>query len=206
MKVRGRLITFEGPEGGGKTTQIRKTAHFLRQKDRAVLILREPGGTRTGEAVRQILLDRKQNRMARNAELLLYLAARAQIVEEKIIPALEKGVVVLLDRFEDSTVAYQGYGRGIPLKHIEQVSRALVRGTLKPDLTVVLDIDPVFGLKRGGRHDRMERQSLAFHRKVRKGFIAIAKKNPSRCLIIDAALDKSSVFQLIKERVQRVIR
>jgi len=204
MKMRGRLITFEGPEGGGKTTQIRKTALFLRKKGHAVLILREPGGTKTGEAVRQILLDRKQNRMTPQTELLLYLAARAQIVGEKILPALEKGIIVLLDRFEDSTVAYQGYGRGIPLNAIEMVSCSLVRGVLKPDLTVILDVDPALGLKRGGRHDRMERQSLAFHRKVRKGFISIAKKDPRRCLVIDGALDKSAVFEHIRERVERV--
>lgn len=200
------FITFEGTEGGGKSTQIRKTAAFLKKKKHKVLLLREPGGTRVSEAVREVLLNPKNKGMAPEAELLLYLAARAQLVREKILPALQKGVSVILDRFEDSTFAYQGYGRGLSMKNIETVSRQWVRGDLKPDLTIILDIDPARGLARGGRHDRMEKESMKFHRKVRQGFLSLARKNPKRYGVIDATLSIEDVARRVEERVRRVLR
>lgn len=200
------FITFEGTEGGGKSTQIRKTAAFLKKNKHKVLLLREPGGTRVSEAVREVLLNPKNKGMAAEAELLLYLAARAQLVREKILPALEKGISVILDRFEDSTFAYQGYGRGLSMKNIETVSRLWVRGGLKPDLTIILDIDPAKGLARGGRHDRMEKESMKFHRKVRQGFLALARKNPKRYGVIDATLSIEEVAGRVEERVRRVLR
>lgn len=200
------FITFEGTEGGGKSTQIRNTAAFLKKNKHKVLLLREPGGTRVSEAIREVLLNPENKGMSAEAELLLYLAARAQLVREKILPALEKGVSVILDRFEDSTFAYQGYGRGLSMKNIETVSRLWVRGGLKPDLTIILDIDPAKGLARGGRHDRMEKESMKFHRKVRQGFLSLARKNPKRYGVIDATLSIAEVAKLVEERVLRVLR
>jgi len=200
---KGYFITFEGAEGSGKSTQIRNAVAFLKKKGRSVVMLREPGGTRISEAIRNILLDKNLKEMAPVTELLLYLAARAQIVREKILPALKAGKVVISDRFEDSTMAYQGFGRKIPLKAIEEASR-LVRGALKPDLTFVLDIDIVKGLARGGRHDRIEREALSFHRRVRKGFLTLAKKESKRMVVLDTSKPAESVGQKVRERLERV--
>ncbi|MDD5225847.1 MAG: dTMP kinase [Candidatus Omnitrophica bacterium] len=200
---RGYFITFEGAEGSGKSTQIRNAVAFLKKKGRSVVMLREPGGTRISESVRNILLDKNLKEMSPVTELLLYLAARAQIVHEKILPALKAGKVVICDRFEDSTRAYQGFGRNISLKAIEEASK-LVRGSLKPDLTFVLDIDIVKGLKRGGRHDRIEREALSFHERVRRGFLALAKGEPKRMVVLDTNKSVESVSQKVRERLERV--
>ena len=200
---KGYFITFEGAEGSGKSTQIRNAVAFLKKKGRSVVMLREPGGTRISEAIRAILLDKHLKEMAHVTELLLYLAARAQIVGEKILPALQKGKVVISDRFEDSTRAYQGFGRRLSLEAIEQASK-LVRGALKPDLTFVLDIDIKKGLKRGGRYDRIELESLSFHERVRRGFLAVAKKEPRRVMVLDASEPVEIVSRKILERLERV--
>jgi dTMP kinase len=200
---KGYFITFEGAEGSGKSTQIRNAVAFLKKKGRSVVMLREPGGTRISEAIRNILLDKNLKEMARVTELLLYLAARAQIVHEKILPALKRGKVVICDRFEDSTRAYQGFGRGLSLAAIENASK-LVRGALKPDLTFVLDIDIAEGLARGGRHDRIEREALSFHKRVRRGFLALAKKEPQRMIVLDTSEPVASVSQKVRERLERV--
>ena len=200
---KGYFITFEGSEGSGKSTQIRNAVAFLKKKGRSVVMLREPGGTRISEAIRNILLDKDLKEMSPVTELLLYLAARAQIVREKILPALKAGKVVICDRFEDSTRAYQGFGRKIPLKAIEEASR-LVRGALKPDLTFVLDIDVVKGLKRGGRHDRIEQEALSFHQRVRRGFLVMAKNEPRRMVVLDTNKSAESVSQKVRERLERV--
>jgi dTMP kinase len=200
---KGYFITFEGAEGSGKSTQIRRAAAFLKKKGRSVAMLREPGGTRISEAIRAVLLDKDLKEMDAVTELFLYLAARAQIVREKIIPALKKGKVVICDRFEDSTCAYQGFGRGLSLAAIEQASR-LARGVLRPNLTFVLDIDSEKGLARGGRHDRIERETLSFHRRVRRGFLALAKKEPRRMMVLDTSRSMEWVSGRIRERLERV--
>ncbi len=200
---RGYFITFEGAEGSGKSTQIRNAVAFLKKKGYSVMMLREPGGTRVSERIRRILLDKNLKEMAPVTELLLYLAARAQIVRETILPALKKGKVVVCDRFEDSTRAYQGFGRRIPLAAIQRASK-LARGTLKPDLTFVLDIDIAKGLRRGGRHDRIEREALSFHERVRKGFLTLAKKEPRRMIVLDAGKPAAWVSQKVRERLARV--
>ena len=200
---KGYFITFEGAEGSGKSTQIRNAVAFLKKKGRSVVMLREPGGTRISEAIRAVLLDKELKEMSPITELLLYLAARAQIVHEKILPALKKGKVVICDRFEDSTRAYQGFGRKIPLAAIEEVSE-LVRGALKPDLTFVLDIDITKGLKRGGRHDRIEREALSFHERVRRGFLALAQTEPRRMVVLDTSKSLEWVSQKVCERLERV--
>ncbi len=204
VRKKGFFITFEGTEGGGKSTQIGKADAYLRQKGYSVLLLREPGGTRVSEAIREIILDKRYKEMCQQTELLLYLAARAQLVQEKILPALEKGQVVICDRFEDSSLAYQGYGRNIPLEDIRSVSEQMVRGKLVPDLTFILDIDPELGLKRGGRTDRMELQSMQFHQKVRRGFLDLAKRNPKRYKVVDALQDKDAVAEQIRKELERV--
>lgn len=203
MKKKGIFITFEGAEGSGKSTQIREAAKFFREKGREVILLREPGGTKISELIRKILLDRANQGMSHATELFLYLAARAQVVEEKILPALREGKVVIADRFEDSTRAYQGFGRGFSLEAIESMSR-LVRGTLIPDLTFVLDVDITKGLARGGRHDRIEWEALSFHRKVRQGYLTLARKEPGRMLVLDTDQPVSVVKQCVLERLQRV--
>lgn len=203
---KGLFITFEGVEGSGKSTQIKRAAAFLSSKGYDVLTFREPGGTRVSEAIREILLNKENTEMTAESELLLYLAARAQIVREKILPALTRGKVVICDRFEDSTLAYQGSGRGFPMKAIQQVSRLLVRGDLQPDLTFVLDIDPSKGMRRGGRHDRMERQSLKFHHKVRQGFLELARRERKRCSILDATKSVSVIASEIQRKLIQCLK
>lgn len=203
---KGILITFEGPEGGGKSTQIKRLLGYLARKRRSTGVLfREPGGTKIGEAIREIILNRKHGNMFPETELLLYLAARAQLVREKILPALKRGKVVVLDRFEDSTLAYQGFGRKMSVQEIEKLSRTWVRGKLEPNLVIVLDIDPKAGMRRGGRQDRMENQALAFHRRVRSGFLTLARKNRKKYLVVDARKSKDEVFREIVKGVERVL-
>ena len=200
-KKQGYLISFEGAEGSGKSTQIRYAVNFLRRKGRAVVVFREPGGTKTGEAIRNVLLDKRLKAMQPETELLLYLAARAELVQEKIRPALKQGKMVVLDRFEDSTLAYQGFGGGIPLRTIEALSR-FVRGSLKPNLTILLDVETRQGLRRSGRSDRVEKKSVAFHGKVRKGFLALARREPKRFLVIPAGLGIQEVRKRVEEKLR----
>ena len=203
---KGIFITFEGIEGSGKTTQIREAARHLRRLGKRVLLLREPGRTGVGEALRKVLLDKSLKRMEPETELLLYLAARAQVVREKILPALAAGKAVVCDRFEDSTLAYQGFGRGLPLKEIQEMSR-LVRGSLKPRLTFLLDIETRAGLKRlgrKGRRDRIEREPPAFHRRVRRGFLTLARREPERFLVLHGRESRSVLAAKIREKLDRV--
>ncbi len=200
---KGMFITFEGTEGSGKSTQIRRAAAFLRRRGVPVLVLREPGGTKISEAIREILLNKDFTEMKPETELLLYLAARAQILREKIFPALKKGMAVICDRFEDSTLAYQGFGREMSLKDIRTVSRLFVRGDFQPHLTFLLNIDPKEGMKRGGRHDRMERESYLFHQKVQRGFLSLARQNPRRYVILDARLSIQTIGRKIEEALNR---
>jgi len=204
MRRKGLFITFEGPEGCGKSTQIKGASRHLRRRGVPVLVLREPGGTRVGEAIRKIILDGSLREMTPHTELLLYLAARSQVVREKILPALRSGNVVICDRFEDSTLAYQGAGRGLGRQDIRRMSR-FARGSLEPDLTILLDLDPKKGIRRKARRDRMERESLRFHQKVRRGFLALAKRNPKRFVIISGTLSESQVAHRIKGALAHVL-
>jgi len=180
---RGLFITFEGIEGSGKSTHCKQVAQFLKKRGHSVLRVREPGGTKIGEKIRTILLDKKHTRMTVEAELLLYNAARVQIVSEIIEPALKKGMIVLCDRFFDSTVAYQCYGGKLDKKITGAINRFASRG-LNPDHTFLLDSDVKRGLERAGRGDRMELKSLAFHRRVRAGFLDLARANKKRFFLI----------------------
>ena len=200
MKRRGCFITFEGAEGSGKSTQIRYALNFLKRKGYSVALFREPGGTPTSEAIRTVLLDQRLKEMRPETELLLYLAARAQLVREKIEPALREGKIVILDRYEDSTLAYQGFGGGISLRLIEEFSR-FVRGSTVPSLTFVLDIDTRRGLRRSGRGDRLEQKSGSFHEKVRQGFLRLARSNPRRYVILSTREPVTEVRKKIEAKL-----
>ncbi|MBI5230754.1 MAG: dTMP kinase [Coriobacteriales bacterium] len=184
----GVFVTFEGCEGCGKSTQIRRLADSLEAVGIDVLVTREPGGTSVGEHIRGLLLDPDTGPITPRAELLLYEASRAQIVEEVIRPALDAGKVVLCDRFADSSTAYQSYGRGLDLAEVERLNDAATAG-LAPDRTIVLDVDAAVGLERatGAGADRLEAEDLAFHERVREGFLEIARRHPERVRVIAAA-------------------
>jgi dTMP kinase len=205
MVKRGVFITFEGPEGSGKTTHSRLLVDYLRKNGYSVLHTREPGGTLISEKIRKILLDPENKSMDVVCEMLLYMAARAQIIKEKILPALEKGSVVICDRFIDATVAYQGYAGGLDVKVIKNIGRLVTRG-LRPDLTFLLDIETGKGLSRAGKYkDRIEKKPLSYHRKVRKGYLVIARKEPKRVKIVTAIGDITKTQKKIKDMVLRIL-
>jgi dTMP kinase len=182
----GRLIAFEGVEGAGKSTQLELLRRQLEGRGREVVVTREPGGTPVGERVRALLLDPEVEIYPR-AEALLFAAARAELVERVIRPALERGAVVLCDRYLDSSLAYQGGARGLGRGPVEEVNR-LATGGLLPDLVVLLDLDPADGLRRRqGDRDRIEAQDLDFHRRVREAFRALAAADPNRFAVVDGA-------------------
>ncbi len=200
--MRGLFFTFEGPEGGGKTTQAGHLAEALRRQGREVLLTREPGGTPAGEAVRRVLQhDEAGARLAPEAEMLLFAASRAQLVRAVIAPALARGAWVVCDRFADSTAAYQGYGRGLDLGTIARINALAVDGCT-PDLTFLLDLDVRAGFERlarryggagGGGHDRFEREDPAFHERVRAGYLALAAQAPARYRVVDSRRDEADV-------------
>lgn len=183
------FITFEGSEGSGKSTQINMLAAYLRQQGYEVLVTREPGGTHIGEQVRQCLHDVKNKEMTGAAEVLLYSASRSQLVREVIVPALESGVIVISDRYADSTMAYQGYGRQLDLDALGTITH-FATGGLKPDLTILFDIDVEEGLSRrsvgGEEMNRMDLQEVAFYKRVRNGYMELVKQEPERWVIVDA--------------------
>ena len=207
------FITFEGVEGSGKTTQIQRLKKYLTQKGIPCKVTREPGGCPIGEKVRKILLNPDHREMVPLSELLLYEAARAQHVKEVIEPFLKKGGVVLCDRFSDATIAYQGYGRKIDLKWIERLNHFSSRG-IKPDVTFLLDCPSDVGLKRAlqrnrtlkqEKEERFEREKIQFHQRVRKGYLAIAKKEPRRVKVIDTRQGEENVFEKIRKTVDKLI-
>jgi len=200
----GKFITFEGPDGSGKTTQIRRLAEWLGARGADVLLTREPGGTEISEQIRGILHDLKNKAMQPRAEILLYSAARAQLVAEKIRPHLEKGGIVLCDRYADSTLAYQGYGHGLDLETLRLIT-AFATDRLRPDLTLLFDVDAETGLRRrlsgGGEWNRLDAYALAFHQRVRAGFLELARAEPDRWVTLDAAQDVAR----LEAEVQRVV-
>ena len=214
---RGLFITFEGLEGCGKTTQAKMLFNFLTKQKIPTIYTKEPGGTKIGDKIRKILLDQKNDGMDYKTEMLLFLASRAENVRLIILPALEKGKVVISDRFYDSTTAYQGYGRGIDLKIIEHLN-SLVVGKAVPDLTFILDIDPYEGLRRstsfGNSHEmRFEEEFInkktiegkLFLERVRHGYYQLSQEETSRIKIIDANRNKEDIFEEIVKTVKRKI-
>ena len=191
---KGLFITFEGPEGSGKSTHIAKLAARLRGIGYKVVMTREPGGTPAGEAIRHVLQhDMRGENMSPEAETLLFLASRAQLVRRVILPELRKGACVISDRFADSTIAYQGYGRGLNVDDLLRLNRFAV-GEAVPDITILLDVDVERGFtrlkernrKKKASHDRIERENILFHRKVREGYLKLARKWPKRFCVVDA--------------------
>lgn len=217
----GKFITFEGPDGAGKTTQLKMAGERLTARGFEVVYTREPGGTAISEQIRRILLDPANREMVDKTEALLYAAARAQHVEQLIEPAVRAGKVVLCDRFTDSTLAYQGFGRGIDQKLLRLVNDMAVGG-MNPQLTIILDLDPGAGLSRvverqghdngaqynGGNNngkDRLEQESIDFHRRVRDGFLTLAKENPGRYKVVDADRDPADVADEVWEAIREVV-
>lgn len=204
-KAKGVLITFEGIDGSGKSTQAKLAFAYLRKHTkRPVVLLREPGSTAVSEAIRAILL-KKSNRISDLTELLLYEAARAQLVSEEIDPLLAKGTIVLCDRFFDSSTAYQGYGRGLNRKLVQALNIAATSG-LVPALTLVYDIPLATAVKRRSINtDRLESEKLSFHRRVRAGFLKIAKQEPKRVKVIDTSKSSEEVFQVTRHLLETIL-
>lgn len=205
----GYFITFEGVEGSGKTTQIKHLADVLTARGIRTTLTREPGGCPIADKIRAILLDAENRALSPLAELMLYAAARAQHVTEVIIPALRSGNVVLCDRFCDATVAYQSFGRGIDRTVIEALNLQACQG-VSPDLTVLIDCDPAIGLERarrrieassGPREERFELEELAFHSRVRSGYLQLADEQPNRIFTINGAATISDIFTTISSQV-----
>jgi len=204
------FITLEGIEGSGKTTQIKYLVDYLHTRGDRCVTTREPGGTPIGEKIRSILLDPASKNMATMAELLLYMADRAQHIASVVAPALSEGKIVICDRYFDATVVYQGFARGMDVALINRLHKLLF-DNLKPDLTFLLDLPPRVGLKRAwreinngqrsGQEIRFEAETLAFHESVRAGYLELADLEPHRFRVIDASLDERQVRDRIKEAV-----
>lgn len=198
------FVTFEGIEGSGKTTQIRRLSAYLERKGIPHLVTREPGGTPLADEIRTLLLSRRSEPVFPETELLLYEAARAQHVRGVILPARASGKAVLCDRFCDATVAYQGFSRGIDVSRIEWLN-AFASDGLSPDLTLLFDISPEEGIRRirdrGGLRDRIEAESREFHRAVREGYLRLSERFPSRILRLDGSLAEDDLFRQVQASV-----
>jgi len=203
----GLFITFEGGEGSGKTTLIEKVAQYLHLHDYPFLTTREPGGTKLGEEIRSILLKLRSESMSSYAELCLFLSSRAQHIFELIQPALDANQIVLCDRFNDSSVVYQGAARGLGMARVAQLCQLAVG--LEPHLTIYLDIDPSIGLKRvktSRSQDRIEVETLAFHQKIRKAYLELCHQHKERMFLIDATLSPEAVYEQAIQRIDVVLK
>ena len=207
---RGLFLTLEGAEGVGKSTNISFITEYLEQRGIEYVLTREPGGTQLAERIRDLLLAVHEESMSELTELLLVFAARAQHLDKIIEPALATGKWVVCDRFTDATFAYQGAGRGLSMETIDQL-QSMVQGDLRPDLTIILDLDPEIGMQRAsnrGELDRFEREQQSFFRHVRQGYLDIAQAEPDRCTVIDAskALEdvKRNLLTVIEQRLLRI--
>jgi len=201
------FITFEGIEGSGKSTQAELLVKYLRGKGLDVILTREPGGVEISERIRAILIERGLS-ISPKAELFLFLASRAQHTDELIRPSLQRGHIVVCDRYIDASVAYQGYGRRLPVEMIKRLND-WATGGLRPNLTVLLDLSPEEGLKRvrrSKRMDRIEEEDLEFHRRVREGYLEIARSEPDRFLVLDASRSVEKIQSFIREAVERCLR
>lgn len=209
MADRGLFITFEGTDGAGKTTHIQRLTADLRQAGYDVCLTREPGGTPISEQIRDMLLNPDHSEMAATTELLLYAASRAQHVSEVIKPALAAGKVVISSRFADATVVYQGYGRGLDLERIHRLNRIATDG-ITPEVTFILDLPVEIGLQRvqnsRGGLDRLEREKIEFHRRLRDGYQRIARQEPQRLKIIDAQVSPEQVYAQIQAVIQPLLQ
>lgn len=208
--ARGVFVTFEGCDGSGKTTQADKLAEKLRTMNIRILRTREPGGTRIGEAIRGMIRgENNYETISRETETLLFMASRSHLVRQVILPAIESGECVVSDRFSDSTLAYQGYGRCLNACKIKAMND-FVAGDTVPDITFLLDVDVRAGLERihkrnmalGAEHDRIEREAIDFHERVRKGYLKLAKREPGRFKVLDGAADEEQVAMQVWDEMQ----
>ena len=205
--MQGLFVSMEGPDGAGKSTQIEQLRAYLTARGYDVIITREPGGTVISEAIRQIILNKEYTEMSPNTELLLYAAARAQLVQEVIRPALDAGKAVICDRFLESSVVYQGIARGLGVEKVYAVNDYALEG-LRPQLTILLDLSAEEGLRRKKNQaelDRMEAQSTAFHEKVAQGYRDLAALAPERIVTIDATQDIETIHAAIVEKVEKLL-
>jgi dTMP kinase len=210
----GLFITFEGPEGSGKTTQIKKAGEYLKKKDISFIVTEEPGGTQLGNELRKILLNKSSLRINRKSELLLFAAARSQHVEEIIRPAVEDGKVVLCDRYSDATIAYQCFGRGLDIGEVRWINNFATR-FLTPDLTLLFDIPVDIGLARAIKRisrivdspveDRFESEKIEFHKRVREGYLALVKSDPERFRTIDASRGIDAIHRDVCRYLDNII-
>lgn len=206
--MRGMFISFEGPEGGGKSTHVAELAARLRAEGKTVLVTREPGGTKLAEQIRALVREEVEDPPVTRSEVLLFLAARAQVVSQVIKPALARGEWVICDRFADSTFAYQGYGRGIDVRLLKELNDFATEG-LKPDLTILLDVPSEVSRARlaerqkatDTKADRIEQAGETFHRRLREGFLELAKAEPERFVVIDSSGDRAEVDEKIIKAV-----
>ena len=193
--MKGKFITIEGPDGAGKSTQVKKLSEHLKTIGYKVLTTREPGGTLLGERLREVLLSTEGESPVPEAEALIYAASRAQLVKKVIEPALQEGFIVICDRFVDSSLAYQGWARGLGITEIANINSWFLKDTW-PDLTIILDIDPQQAfLRMQFKKDRLESESLEFHKKVREGFLKVQDMYPKRVKIVDASAKPEEVFE-----------
>ena len=204
------FITFEGGEGAGKSTAIKKIVEKLQKEGREIVLTREPGGTPIGEEIRSIILDKKNTDMDVRTEALLYAASRRQHIVQKIIPSLKEGKMVLCDRFLDSSLAYQGYARGIGIDKVYEMNQFATEG-VEPDLTLFFDLDPEEGLRRIAANNnrevnRLDVEKLSFHQKVREGFLLLAKKFPHRFVVIDASQNAQKVFEDAYKEIENILK
>ena len=204
-QVKGLFITFEGPEGSGKTSVVKAVVNFLEQKKMNIMTTREPGGIRISEEIREVILKVENTEMDHITEALLYAAARRQHMVEKILPALNEGKVVLCDRFVDSSLAYQGHGRGLGIDTIYTINAYAIENRL-PDLTIFIDVPPHIGLNRvfsnGRKVDRLDLESLSFHQKVYEGYQILIQKYPERIKVIDGQKPVDQVIQNALDIIQ----
>ena len=203
--MKGKFITFEGPEGSGKSTQGKLLVQYLRRKGRKAIFIREPGGTRLSEKLRKILLDKSNKNICSLSEMLLYMAARAQLIQEVIKPALRKGYYVICDRFLDSTIVYQGWGLGVDLPLIKYLGD-YVTSQITPELTIFLDVTIKQGLKSCGRRlDRIEQRSFAYHQRVRRGYLKLAARFPERIKVVKPDKDKNITQIMVRKIIEKYV-
>jgi dTMP kinase len=205
--MKGTFISFEGIEGTGKSTQAKLLYTYLREKGADVILTEEPGGTQISVKIREVLLSVEHKEMSPLTELLLYNASRAQHIQEVIMPALDRGAFVITDRFTDSTLAYQGYGRGLDLQLIDSID-LIATGRLKPDITLLLDLDVQTGLKRNrgiNKTDRLELEDVPFHERVRNGYHMLAAKEPTRIKLISVTAGIDEIHKSIIHIISGVL-
>jgi len=201
------FITFEGPEGCGKSTHSKLIAKYLKDSGYDVVYTREPGGTKLGNRIRGVLLNAKNINIAPLSEVLLFEASRFELIEEVIKPALKEGKIVISDRFNDATIVYQGYAGKVPLRNIKQIESIFLKES-SPDLTIVLDVSAKNGLLKihPAKRDRMESKEISFHKRVRAGYLDLAKKNKKRIKVIKTQKTKEATFSMVKEEVMYAIQ